>query len=152
MGKPARPDLVFGSFGDMLADVQRLRDGSYRRSGEWDLAMILDHLAKAMNYPWDPQTRPMRWPGRVVARWVIHRMVQRGVYPSFQVPAPKSMRPTPDIPLDTANAALRAAVERVQSLSGPTVPGTPFGQMPLEDFVKLHLLHGAHHLSYLAPV
>ena len=151
MAKPARPDLIFLSIDDLLADAERLRCGSYEKAGQWDLPMILDHLGKAMEVP-SPVQKPVPWPVSVIARAFIRRMTRRGIYPSFKIRAPKAMQPTPNIPLETADAAFRAAAGKMKSFTGPTVEGTPFGPLPREDFVKLHLLHGAHHLSFLRAV
>jgi hypothetical protein len=34
-------------------------------------------------------------------------------------------------------------------MSGPIVADTPFGDLSLDEFIKLQLLHCAHHLSFL---
>jgi hypothetical protein len=151
MAKPARPELIFHSIDDLLADAARLRAGPYEKAGEWDLAMILDHLGKAMEIP-SPVQKSVPWPVSVIARAFIRRMTRRGVYPSFKIRAPKAMQPTPNIPLETADAMFRAAAGKIKTFTGPTVEGTPFGALPREDFIKLHLLHGAHHLSFLRSV
>jgi hypothetical protein len=155
MAKPARPELIFRSIDEMLADVARLRAGPYQKAGQWDLGMILDHLGKAMTVPPVDQ-KPVPWPINIVARALIRRMAKRQFYPPFKFPAPKGMRPTPNIPLESAEPMFRAAAEKLKSLPGPTISDTPFGTLALDDFVKLQLLHGAHHLSFLrcieAPV
>ena len=148
MAKPARPELIFRSIDDLLADAQRLGSGPYEKAGQWDLAMILDHLGKEMQLP-SPTTVP--GPVAIVARYFIRRMARHDFYPPFTFPAPKDMRPTPNIPLETADGAFRAAAEKIKAMNGPWVTGTAFGPVPRADFVKLHLLHGAHHLSFLRP-
>jgi hypothetical protein len=149
MSKPARPALVFGSIDEMIADADRLRARPYEKTGEWDLPMILDHLGKAMTLPYEGMKVP--WPINFIARVMIHRMATRMKYPGFRISAPKAMKPTVGISLETAEAAFRVAAEKVKGLTGPTVSGTPFGTVPIDDYIKLHLLHGAHHLSFLAP-
>jgi hypothetical protein len=150
MAKPARPELIFHSIDEMLADVATLRAAPYRKAGQWDLPMILDHLGKAMAVPAVGQM-PVPAPLRPLARIVIHRMAKRQFYPPFKFPAPKAIRPTPDIPLETADAAFCTAAEKLKSMTGPTISDTPFGTLELDDFVRLQLLHGAHHLSFLFP-
>jgi hypothetical protein len=149
MAHRARPDLIFHSIDEMLADAGRLQLGPYEKTGEWDLPMILDHLGKAMKIPYEGMAVP--WPANVVVRALIHRMTKRMKYPTIRFIAPKGMKPTPGIPLETASAAFVAAAENIKTLSGPTVGSTPFGAVPLDDYVKLQLLHGAHHLSFLLP-
>ncbi len=153
MAKPARPELIFHSVDEMLADVDRLRGGSYEKTGQWDLPMILDHLAKSMH---TMQTcegmKPVPKPLDIVARLGVHLVTKRKYYPGIKFSAPKEMRPTVGIPLEAAEAAFRQAAEQVKAINTPTVSGTPFGTMMSDDFVKLQLLHGAHHLSFLRPV
>jgi hypothetical protein len=151
MAKPARPDLVFHSIDDLLADAARLRSGPYTQAGNWDLPMILDHLGKAMETP-SPNQKPVLWPLDIVARVMIHLLAKRTYYPRIKFPAAKAMQPKGDVSLETAEAAFRSAAEKIKSLPGPRVSGTPFGTLFLDDFMKLHLLHGAHHLSFLSPV
>jgi len=151
MAKPARPELIFHSVDEMIADAARLKLGPYEKAGQWDLAMILDHLGKAMRVPQPPEHKPVPWPLSVVARAFIHRLAKRKYYPQFKFPAPKEFQPAAGVPLEQADAAFCAAAEQIKTFDGPTVSGTPFGTLPREDFLKLHLLHGAHHLSFLSP-
>ncbi len=151
MSKPARPELRFSSFDQMLADVDRLRSTPYERSGQWDLPQILDHLTKAMSMPFKPGATSMPWPVGAVARLMIHRMVAKNQYPSMKFPAPPVLRPAADVDLQTASAGFSEAIARVEAVQGETVQFPPFGSMPLSDFRGLQLLHGAHHLSFLRP-
>jgi hypothetical protein len=148
MAKPARPELIFRSIDDLLADADRLRSGPYDKAGQWDLPMILDHLAKAMTLP---ASTTVPAPVAIVARYFIHRMARHDFYPPFTFPSAKSMLPTPSISLESAEPAFRSAAEKIKTLNGQWVTGTPFGPLPRADFIKLHLLHGAHHLSFLSP-
>ncbi len=149
MSKPARPDLKFNTVDEMIADAQALRAGPYDRAGQWDLAMILDHLAKAMGGPFAAGGKNLPWPAARIGRFVMHRFAQRTTYPAIQFPAPKSMKPTTGIALEPAFAEFLTAARQVQAASGETIQWPPFGAMPLEDFRKIQLLHGAHHLSFL---
>jgi hypothetical protein len=151
MAKPARPELIYRSIDDMLADVDRLKSGPYDKAGQWDLPMILDHLAKAMN-SFLPGAKPLPWPVNVVARVGVHLMAKRTYYPGIKWTAPKSMTPPSGIPLEQAEPEFRTAAEKIKSFTGEKIEGTPFGAISREDLLKLHLLHGAHHLSFLRPV
>jgi hypothetical protein len=152
MAKPARPELIFHSVDDMIADVQRLKAGPYEKAGQWDLAMILDHLGKAMLVPQPPEQMRVPWPFNIVARALIHQLARRTYYPQFKFPAPKAFQPSGNVSLEQADAGFCAAAAKVKTFDGPTVSDTPFGTLPREDFVKLHLLHGAHHLSFLRTI
>lgn len=148
MPKPARPDLAFHNFDEMLADIEQLRHG-YQQTGNWTLSMAVDHLAKAFT---GEGMKPMPAPVAAVARSGIHWIAERNKYPQFKMPAPKQFRPTPGLPLDEPLTRLKHAVKQLQAVPGPTLSPTPFGTVSLEDFRKLQLLHAAHHLSYLRPI
>jgi hypothetical protein len=149
MAHPARPDLKYNSLDEMLADVERLRSGAVEQAGQWNLAMTLDHMAKAMNAHDNPMVKPMRRPLRWIVRAAVHRMVRRGRYPSMRFPAPKRMRPEPNVSLESTYAEFRSAVEGLRTMPGLIVADTPFGDLSLDEFIKLQLLHGAHHLGFL---
>jgi hypothetical protein len=151
MSKPARPELRFATFDELLADVDRLRSGPYDKAGKWDLGMILDHLARMMNVPFTDGLRSMPWPAGAVARFVIHLMVKRNKYPSIRFHAPRAIRPSPNADVDTAYTSLKEAIDRVKAVTGETITVPPFGVMPTADFIGLQLLHAAHHLSFLKP-
>jgi hypothetical protein len=152
MSKPARPDLKFTSIEQMLADAQALRAGPYEKAGQWDLPMILDHLTKTMSLPLAPAGRNLPWPLGALARVVIHRFAQRKMYPTMKFPAPRHVRPAPNVGLETAWAEFQTAAGRLLAHTGNSFTVTPFGQVPREDFIKIQLLHGAHHLSFLKLV
>jgi hypothetical protein len=149
MANRARPDLKYNSLDEMLADVDRLRGGPVEQAGQWNLAMTLDHMAKAMAAHDNPAVKPMRRPLRWIVRAAVYRMVRRGRYPSMRFPAPKRMRPDPNVSLESTYAEFRASVESLQTMQSPIVTDTPFGDLSRDEFIKLQLLHGAHHLGFL---
>jgi hypothetical protein len=151
MSTPARPDLRFQSLADLMADVNRLRSGPYDKAGQWDLGTMLDHLAKSLGAPFVEGRKNLPWPLGPVARFVIHRFARRTTYPSIELPVPKMIKPTPGADAEAAYAALVTAVEKLRAVPGPTIRCPPFGTLPLDDFMRIQLLHAAHHLSFLKP-
>ena len=149
MSKPARRGLRFSSVDEMIADTERLRAGPYDRAGQWDLAMILDHLAKSMGAPFNAGTKNLPWPTAPVARFVMHWFARREVYPEIKFPAPNSIQPVPGMALEPVYAEFLRTARQVQNASGEMINWPPIGAVPLEDFRKIQLLHGAHHLSFL---
>jgi len=145
MPTPARPGLSYSGVDDMVADVDLLCASPCEHTGQWSLAMILDHLAKGMTAD---GMKPVPWPFSAVARLFIRRMIRRNQYPSFKIPAAKPMRPTPTIDVAAAAAEFRSAAEKLKELSGPTVE-TPFGELSADELKRMMLLHAAHHLSYV---
>ena len=151
MSKPARPELKFDSIRAMRDDVDALLRVGYERAGQWDLAMVLDHLAKTLSGPFREGERSLPWPIGPIARKLVHRMVTRGQYPNLTIPALPSIAPTPGVPLGEAMPFFLGACAACEKLDGETVVAPPFGRLSRADFLGMQLLHGAHHLSYLKP-
>jgi hypothetical protein len=149
MPKPARA-LVFQSLHDVVAEVDRLRAGSYRQAGKWDLSRITVHLAKSIGSPFAYE-KSLPWPLRPIGRFIIRRIARVRKYPSFRFPMPRMLRPPAEISLDEAYEQLTGAVAKVESLPGPEIPFPPLGHIGLADFNRLQLLHAAHHLGFLVP-
>jgi hypothetical protein len=149
VSKPARPDLKFNCIDDLIADADQLRAGPYERAGQWDLAMILDHLAKSMGSPFKPGGKYFPWPARIIVQFAMGLFARRKMYPAIVIPAPEMIRPTPGIALEPAYAEFITTARQVQTAGGETIQVPPFGRLKLDDFRKIQLLHGAHHLSFL---
>ena len=151
MGTPARPDLHFDSVDAMLADVEHLRRG-YDKAGQWDLGMVLDHLAKSMSPPFAAGQKNLPWPVPSIARVMIAAMARRKTYPmGVTIPALPSIRPTPGVDVDAAYDHFRDIAGKVKTLPADVTPFPPVGRVPTGDFLGLQLLHAAHHLSFLRP-
>lgn len=149
MSKAPR-QIVYRNFDDVLADVEQLRRG-YEKKGNWSLAMILDHLTKSMLLPFNDQAPWLPPPIRWVARTMIRRMVRSGNYPEFKLIAPKVMKPAETISEQAAYEEFRAAAERINHLTDPTIDIRPFGRLEMADFKQMQLIHAAHHLGFLVP-
>ena len=53
---------------------------------------------------------------------------------------------------DTASVAkLQQVVERYQKFAGPLCPSPMAGKLTRDEWTRLHLVHAAHHLSFLRP-
>ena len=103
-----------------------------------------------------------RGPGRSPVRalfWVISRTIGprqlRKVLAERRLPAGgPTLKETISKPGGGAAEAverLRDVVERFQAHPGPLQPSPMFGPMDRETLTQLHLIHGAHHLSFLIP-
>ena len=149
MSKPARPGLKFNNLDELVADVDQLNAGPYEKAGRWDLPMIVDHLAMTMNGPFGSGAKNIPWPAGPVVRFVFHRIAQRKTYPHVKFPAPKIIQPKSGVSMDVVHAELIRGIDRLNAVTGETIDCPPFGTLLLEDFKKMQLLHGAHHLSFL---
>lgn len=152
-----RRTLTFHSFDDVVRDAESLLANGYERVGNWDLAQCCGHLAEWMRYQIDgyPRTPLLMQP----VFWLLRNtMGQRLARKTFAGGAMKTGMPTipQSVPPAGRNdaaavAELRQVIARWQAHTGPLHPSPLFGGLPREDWIKGHLIHCAHHLSFLSP-
>lgn len=136
----------FETVEEMMADVRMLRKG-HRRVGNWTLGQVAWHLNVAMG------RSMMAGPHAavVVGTEVKERLAKiLAGEPLPQIEAPAAAVP----PVDAGEEAVEemlATAERLKGFAGPFAPHRLFGEIPAEDFLRLHLRHAAHHLGHLVP-
>jgi hypothetical protein len=157
MSTVQRRQLRFGTLDEAVRDAENLLAKGYDRAGNWDLAQCCHHLAAVMTYPLDgfPRTpfplNVVAWLlRRTVAPGWVKRVLESGVWPTG-TPTDKRTVPAPGGNDAEAVAGLKRAVERLLGHAGPLRPSPLFGMLDKETLVKLHRIHTAHHLSFLAP-
>src|SRR5437016_5780144 len=75
--KPARRQLRFASFDEVVADAENLLAKGYERAGNWDLAQVCGHLAEWLRYPMDGFPRPPLFIRPVF--WLVRNTVGKGM-------------------------------------------------------------------------
>jgi hypothetical protein len=153
----ARRHLTFATLGDAVRDAEQLLARGYERAGTWGLAHCCHHLAVLMGWPIDgfpPMSAPRRvaaWVlNHTVARRWLRRVLDTGVWPTG-TPTDGRTFPPPGCTEAEAVAMLRRATDRLLAHAGPFRPSPLFGLLDKEALVRLHLIHTAHHLSFLVP-
>jgi Protein of unknown function (DUF1569) len=143
--------LQFKDFGEVLAEVDRLHRGGYRKHGQWDLAQTCDHLAYFIQGSLDGATYRVPWLFKVLfGRLVLRRILkQRRMKPG--VPTPQKPLPAPGGDEPAAVERFKQVVERLRSHTGELHPSPFFGHLTPDEWRELHLIHCAHHLRYLRP-
>ena len=146
-----RRDLDFRDFDPLIADLNRLRDEGYERVGNWSLSQACDHLAIFIRGSMDGFDRMLPWivratVGRLLLRWVLNsRKMKAGLK------VPKDFLPQSPREDDQAVASLVELIERFRNHKGPCRPSPLFGNLSHQQWSQLHLIHAAHHLSFLVP-
>ena len=147
----------FASFGDAVADAERLLAGGYDRAGNWSLGQCCGHLSNWLTYQLDGfpplplWLRPIFWAARTtVATGMLRKVNRAGVMPVGSATAPTSV-PPPDAGDAAGVADYKRAIDRWTAHTGPFVPSPLFGHQSRDDWHRLHLVHAAHHLSFLVP-
>lgn len=146
-----RRPLDFRDFESLAADVDHLHQGGYTQTGNWDLRQICDHLTTAMRMSLEGFPFKANWFLRTfigpVARWQILRT--RRMPAGFQTP--KAMAPAAAGDEKTAVTTFQSMLLWVRDHTGPFQPSPLAGAMSPEQWRQFHLIHAAHHLSFLLP-
>lgn len=144
--------LRYGTFGDWRSDIARLRNGPYARVGAWSLGQMCDHLDRVISMSLDGF--PFRVPWYFRAAGVVMKRVTlwRNTMPAG-VKGPEPMMPTVTADADEQVCVDRLLVtlDRYEQHTGPLHPSPLFGRLTREEWDRIHLIHAAHHFSFLIP-
>ncbi len=80
---------------------------------------------------------------------MLKKILEEGVLPTVE--APKQVMPPGDAEGLEIDRFLET-LERFRKFKGPYAPHRLFGEMSVEDYARLHLIHCSHHLGFLVPV
>jgi hypothetical protein len=152
-----RRELTFATLDDAVRDAETLLAKGYDRAGNWDLAQVCGHLAAWFRYQLDGfppapvLARPVFWLVRnTVGGWMAKKMMAGGRMREGIPTIPQSV-PAPGGRDAAAVTELRETIARWQAHAGPLHPSPLFGRLTRDRWVKGHLIHCAHHLSFLTP-
>jgi hypothetical protein len=142
-----RRKLKFACTEEAAAEAERLRKG-YRKLGEWSLPQMCRHLALAIRYSMQPA--PERKDTQTLAQWLLLKIIllfKR--IPSGQANS-KRITPPDEVP-DSAIDEFKDAMKEMDEFKGEFSPHPRLGKIKHKDYVKLHLIHCAHHFGFLIP-
>lgn len=152
MSTPARPGLKFASEDEVIADLARLRRGFIKR-GNWSLAQIAWHLAipldKHLHPPASPDAQPTAEQLEKQVRFVDY-IIEHEKAPAFAANAPPAWVP-PETADESDIARFEAGLERLKNYAHAIVEMGPLGPVSIDKCRRVHLMHIAHHLSFLEP-
>lgn len=153
----ARRDLRFDTLDAAVRDAEHLLAAGYVKVGNWSLAQCCGHLTNWLTYQMDgfPPTplvlRPVVWLMRNTMAGPMRRKMTAG----DQMPAGMTTIPASVPPADADDAAavadFRAAVVRWLAFAGELKPSPLLGSMAKDEWLRVHKIHAAHHLSFLVP-
>ena len=147
-----RRKLSYGSYDDLIADVDALAAGQTEVVGNWSFAQVCKHLAASMNACIDGVPFKAPWPFRLVGFLMKKRFLSKPVPPGFQIPTSGKNQFEPDetIDLQTQLAELHKAIERVKH--DKTRAEHPIlGKMSSDEWDQFNLRHAELHLSFVRP-
>ena len=143
-----RRALDFRDFEALLDDVDSLSKHGYDQVGDWDLAQICHHVALPINQCIDGFAFKAPWLLRLLGPPLMRRIFrQRRIKAGLKAPGPM----IPPAGLDQAKAidGLRQAVGRLRDHAGPYQRHPLGGELSPQQWHDFHLIHAAHHLSFL---
>ncbi|MCI0459655.1 MAG: DUF1569 domain-containing protein [Gemmataceae bacterium] len=145
-----RRALEFRSLDEVIVELERLHQEGYVKGGQWGLAEICNHLSVFVRGSMEGFAARAPWYQRLFAplllRWMLWaRRMPEGV----RIPA--ALQPAAVADEGEEVRTLRELLLRFQRHRGP-VCSSPWGDRPTyRQWHDLHLLHCAHHLSFLHP-
>ena len=150
---PRRRSLDLQTIDAAIADVEHLYARGYQPVGSWTLSQTCDHLSHFIRASMDgfpPVPLWMRLVAPVIGPFVLGRILRKRQMPEgVPIPgaAPPAARPDERSDVDQLIALLR----RLQRETALMHPSPMFGKLDRARWTELHLIHAAHHLSFLIP-
>lgn len=143
--------LEFKDGAEVVAELDRLQRGGYVPRGTWDLFQACDHLAYFVEGSLDGHQFKTPWLLKVLfGRFVLRRILKSGKMKAG-VPTPQKPLPAAGGDVAAAVARLTNALDRVFTHQGELHASPFFGYLTPAEWRRLHLIHCAHHLSFLEP-
>jgi hypothetical protein len=150
MDELKRRQLAFDDFSQVWADIQNLLAQGYTRVGKWSLGPMCDHLALALDGSIDGFAYMPPWYFRIVARQILPVILWRKRFPTG-AKLPERFEPTADISDEIGAQRFAERLGRFENHHGAMALHPFFGKLSNQRWRKLHLIHCAHHLSFLLP-
>lgn len=145
-----RRAVSFRTLDEVMPDVERLMAG-HTAVGQWSLGQICNHLALTIRLSIEGAPVKGSWLFRRVAGPVLRRiMLRRNSIPE-RVQVPKIYLPQDQKNAGSEAVALRKAIGRLLAYQGEFDEHPLLGRMSPVDWRQFHLIHCAHHLSFLWP-
>jgi hypothetical protein len=147
-----RRTLDYRSFDELRADVRSLMGRRYHRAGTWSLGQVCDHLDKMFTMTLDGFAFKMPLALRLFAGPIKKWMLKKRKMPTG-VKGPPTFMPADEGSLNDHAAAERLlqTIDRYTSHAGELHPSPLFGKLTREEWDQIHLIHSAHHLSFIVP-
>jgi hypothetical protein len=145
-----RRKLDFRTFDELLAELSALESRGYDRAGKWSLGQAAEHLDKMVVASLDGFGMKPPLLFRLMAPLAKKYIFTKRKMPSG-VPVPSPFKPADAVSDDAGLAAYRRSLRRYQNHAGPLQASPVLGVLTRDEWDQLHLIHAAHHLSFLTP-
>jgi hypothetical protein len=150
--KSTRRPLKFKTVAELDADLAQLRSGKYTKVGNWTLPQACRHLALTMEGSLTPaeSDTPTAEESAMKQKFFAMVLGPQGMPENLPIGNP-ALIPGEDC-TEAEIDRLKAAFEKLSNLPHKQVKVGRCGPVPVAEIKDLHLVHAAHHLSFLIPV
>ena len=145
-----RRELRFENESEILAEAERLAEGSSQVLGNWSAGQIFKHLAIVMDGSIDGLKVTAPWYVRLIVPLFKKQLLSSPMRAGFRLPrrAKEVMVPRDSISIQEGIQSLRNAVTRLNSTT-ERKPSPVLGPMTREEWTQLHCRHAELHLGFL---
>ena len=135
----------------VLGEVERLHQGGYQKSGQWNLSQNLSHCGQVIEQTMDGFTFTAPWYYRLL-RPLLKNMIfkQRTIRPGIKRLG-NVMEPKPQPDEAGAVAEFKQIVERFKNHPGPLHSSPILGDLTEQQWHDFHTIHCSLHLGFLIP-
>ena len=144
-----RRKIAFGTYDDVIAEIERLEAGRYEKLGEWSLGQICRHLSYYMRGSLDGFDRRLPWLIRKIMGPPILRRILKGAETKAGAMTIPASVPAPEPDDQPAASEAKELLRRLGEHSGELHPSPLFDRLTADQSRLLHLKHAAHHLGFL---
>lgn len=153
MGKTKRRQLDLRSGQEVIEEINRLREGGYQRTKNWNLTQVCQHLDGTMKGGMDGfGFRVPRILRATVIKWTFaYALKSRKLLPgapTFPVLKPKADHQSDD---DAIIDECIATIQRAETFDGSLEDYPLLDNLQVDDWRDFMWLHASHHLGYLVP-
>lgn len=147
-----RRELKFENLNEAIEDIKTLSSQGYDQVGNWNLAMICQHLSKTMRMTVEGADFKMPGIMQWVARLFFKKTFMTGKPVKMKVSAPAQLVPEETEEVEKWTTEFTFLANKILDDNTELVHQHPvFGKLSTEELRKLHGWHAAHHLSFLLP-
>ena len=152
-----RRQLDFHSADDVIADIKMLQSSGYRKTKNWNLSQVCEHLTTTMiggldgwgfRLPWIVRATYMNWEFN---RAIKKRKIATGL-PTLDRLKPKQATSAENEPDD--QLAIDRCIEtcrRTEAYNGTMIENPLLNHVTADQWKDYMWVHAAHHLSFLVP-
>lgn len=143
-------ELSFDTYADVIVEIELLETVDYEKLANWNLGQICHHLSYYQKGALDGFGFDLPW----LVKYFIGKPMKRKTFKTGRMKAGGQTlkQSVANDSIDDA-AAIHECKEQLRLLeSAETLQPSPlYGEMTIEEWKRLLLIHAAHHLGFLVP-